>query len=337
MVDASSPRQESAWRTVAINVLVFFFLMGATELAARLYIAWTYGTQTAGMQERIAYLAYRPFVMYGPDWDQVLGSLQPPKNNVCRVMMVGGSVAAGFSNDVLERALSAQYEQSSFEIVNAAYGGYEARQEVIVASLWGPRLKPNLLLSLDGTNDLEHRLRVKKAGEFYLSPSYEAFLDHPLLAPLYFLASHSQAYNAILRIVSRLGVGPVEQYSDSIPIYIDAQKSLNQLAGGMGAARLMVLQPFSGYKSQLSKEESAFTLFKYREDVMKELYALASDQMAATSKRDGVPYLDGRSLFVDVADHIFTDDVHLTLEGYRRLAKAIATTLGSVWPARCSH
>jgi hypothetical protein len=69
--------------------------MGATELAARLYIAWTYGTQTAGMQERIAYLAYRPFVMYGTDWDQVLGSLQPPKNNVCRVMMVGGSVAAG--------------------------------------------------------------------------------------------------------------------------------------------------------------------------------------------------------------------------------------------------
>ena len=66
--------------------------MGATELAARLYIAWTYGTQTAGM--RIVYLAYRPFEMYGPDWDQVLGSPQPPKNNVCRVMMVGGSVAA---------------------------------------------------------------------------------------------------------------------------------------------------------------------------------------------------------------------------------------------------
>lgn len=177
------------------------------------------------MQERVAYLSYRPFVMFGPDWDYVLRSLQPPKNNVCRVMIVGGSVAASFPKDILEHALSAQYERRGFEIVNAASGGYEARQEVIVASIWGPGLKPDLLLSLDGGNDLEHRLRVKKAGEFYLSPTYEAFLNHPLLAPFYFLASHSQAYNAILRIVSRLGVGPVEQYSDSIPIYIDAQKS----------------------------------------------------------------------------------------------------------------
>jgi lysophospholipase L1-like esterase len=144
----------------------------------------------------------------------------------------------------------------------------------------------------------------------------------------------------MLRIYARRGIGAldaVEQYSDAIPIYTDAQKSLNQLAGGMGAARLMVLQPFSGYKSPLSKEEAAFTVVKYREGLMKALYALASNQIAGMSKRDGVPYLDGGSLFVDVADHIFTDESHLTPEGYRRLAKAIATTLGSVWPARCSH
>jgi hypothetical protein len=72
-------------------------------------------------------------------------------------MMVGGSVAASFPNDVLERALSSQYKRRGFEIINAAYGGYEARQEVI-ASVWRPRLKPDLLLSLDGTND--YRLRL---------------------------------------------------------------------------------------------------------------------------------------------------------------------------------
>ena len=340
MADTVSPRHASVWRTVAINVVVLLGLLGATELAARLYLTWAYGTPTAGTQEQFVYLSYRPFVMYGPDWDQVLGLLPPPKGNVCRVMMVGASVAAHFPNDVLERALTTQYERQGFEIINAAYDGYEARQEVIVASLWGPRLKPDLLLSLDGTNDLEHRLRGKKAGEFYLSRTYEAFLSHPLLAPLYFLASHSQAYNAMLRIYARRGIGAldaVEQYSDAIPIYTDAQKSLNQLARGMGAARLMVLQPFSGYNSRLSKEEAAFTVFKYREGLMKALYALASNQIAGMSKRDGVPYLDGGSLFVDVADHIFTDEAHLTPEGYRRLAKAIATTLGSVWPARCSH
>jgi hypothetical protein len=63
MADTSSPRHGSSWRTIAINVGVLFFLFATTELAARLYIAWVYGTETAGMQKRIAYLSYRPFVM----------------------------------------------------------------------------------------------------------------------------------------------------------------------------------------------------------------------------------------------------------------------------------
>src|SRR6187401_3346477 len=87
-------RWGSAWRIVAINLVVFLCLLGAVELAARFFISWIYGSQTAGMEERVLYLSYRPFVMYGPDWDQVLGSLQPPRGNVCRVMVVGGSVAA---------------------------------------------------------------------------------------------------------------------------------------------------------------------------------------------------------------------------------------------------
>jgi hypothetical protein len=85
MADTVSPRHASVWRTVAINVVVLLGLLGATELAARLYLTWAYGTPTAGTQEQFVYLSYRPFVMYGPDWDQVLGLLPPPKGNVCRV------------------------------------------------------------------------------------------------------------------------------------------------------------------------------------------------------------------------------------------------------------
>jgi hypothetical protein len=39
MMDASSPRQGSAWRTAAINAVVLFCRLGAAELAARLYNA----------------------------------------------------------------------------------------------------------------------------------------------------------------------------------------------------------------------------------------------------------------------------------------------------------
>jgi hypothetical protein len=141
----------------------------------------------------------------------------------------------------------------------------------------------------------------------------------------------------MLRAFARYSVGPLEQYTDAVPIYIDAQKSLNQLARGIDAARLMVLQPFSGFKPHLSKEELEFTLFKFREGMMKDLYALTNNSLTEISKRDGIPYLDGSSLFADVSDHIFTDDVHLTPDGYRRLADAIANSLGSSWSAGCSH
>jgi hypothetical protein len=40
----------------------------------------------------------------------------------------------------------------------------------------------------------------------------------------------------------------------------------------MGVARLIVLQPFSAFKTSLSLEEDAFQLCKYREDVLEALY-----------------------------------------------------------------
>lgn len=338
MIEIDPPSEKksggSFWRTALINLIVFLCLLGGLEIAARIYIGWVYGSQTAGLQERTAYLTYRPFVMYGPDWDKLLGSRAKTEAGVCRVMLVGGSTAANFPIDILEGALSLHYSKK-FEVINAAFGGYEARQEAVVAALWGPGLKPHFLLSLDGANDLEHRLRVNKPGEFYLSSTFQAFLTHPLLAPFYYLASQSQVYNAMLRLLARRSVGPTEQYADAIPIFIDAQRSLNDLARGMGIARLMVLQPFSAYKTPLSNQETAFTLFKYREDVMKALYLRTNEQLSAMSQRDAVPYLDSRFIYNNVAGHIFTDDVHLTPEGYRRLAEAIVAAMGAFWPAQC--
>ena len=336
-IDPTAPTKSggSFWRTALINLIVFFCLLGGMEIAARIYIAWVYGSQTAGLQQRTQYLSYRPFVMYGPDWDNRLGSRTKTEAGVCRVMLVGGSTAANFPIDILERALSLHYSKK-FEVINAAYDGYGARQEVVVAALWGPRLEPHFLLSLDGANDLEHRLRVSKSGGFYLSSTFQTFLTHPLLAPFYYLASQSQMYNAMQRLLARRNVGSAEQYADAIPIFINAQKSLNDLARGMGIARLMVLQPFSAYKIPLSKEEADFTLFKYREEVIKALYAKTNEQLSAMSQRDAVPYLDSRFIYNNVAGHIFTDDVHLTPEGYRRLAEAIAAAMAAFWPAQCA-
>jgi len=299
-------------------------LLGIMEIAARVYVAATRGSQTAGIQERTVYLSYEPFVMYGPGWDETLAPARwPPRADVCRVLLVGGSTAAGFPAEILEQALGRHVAGQAFQLINASQGGYEARQEVVVASLWGPRLQPDVLMSLDGANDLEHRLRVTKPGEFYLSSTYSLYLKRPWLAPFAYLLGNSQLYNGIVRLVQRGSVGLPENYADAIPVYIESQRSLNAIAKGLGAARLMILQPFSGFKVPLSPEETAFQLYKYRENVLKMLYERTSAQLSALAAQDGVRYLDSRQLYAGEPRHIFIDDVHLTRLGYERLADAI--------------
>jgi hypothetical protein len=311
-------------RIVLVNVVVLMAIMIAVEAVARIAIFATRDSATAGLQERTLNLEYEPFVMFGPGWDRRF--VEPPADGVPTVMLVGGSTAEGFAPEILERALTRRFGR--VRVVNAAYGGYNVRQEVIVAALWGGRLKPAALVSLDGQNDLEHRLRVAAAGRFFLDPAYELYLTRPWLAPFAYLASHSQAYNAASRIAARRRLGTAAAYADAIPIYLEGQHALSVIARGLGASRLMVLQPFVAFKQPLAAEERAFTAYAYREPVMRALYDQTATGLASLAQKDGAAFLDARAVFNGIEEAIFTDDVHFrTSRGYEEIARAIASAL----------
>jgi hypothetical protein len=134
----------------------------------------------------------------------------------------------------------------------------------------------------------------------------------------------------MVRFWQKRNVLNAEFYEDAIPIYIEAQHSLNVLAKGLGAYRLMVLQPFSAFKNPLSGAEAAFDLYKYREAQVKHLYEATHDKLRELANKDDVLYLDGRSIYDGMSDTIFTDDVHLTDLGYQVLAQRITSMLQSV-------
>src|SRR5712671_2922005 len=197
MTPAVPSRTTGLMRTVLVNVAVLLVLIVGIELVARVAIYATRGSATAGLQERTLNLEYEPFVMFGPGWDHRL--VEPPADGMPTVMLVGGSAAQGFAPEILERALTRRFGRP-VRVVNAAYGGYNVRQEVVIAALWAGRIKPAALVSLDGQNDFEHRLRVAEPGRFFLDSTYRLYLTRPLLAPLAYLMSHSQAYNAVSRM-----------------------------------------------------------------------------------------------------------------------------------------
>lgn len=316
-------------RLVAINVIGLVAILLLIEVAVRVVVFSLRGSSTAGQRERTRNLHYQPFVMFGPDWDANLPAARNDRSpRTPTVLLVGGSTAAYFPTDILARALDRRFPGRSTRVINGAFGGYVARQEVVVASLWGPPLRPDLVISLDGANDIDHRLRVDRAGTFVLDATYRALLTRPLAGPFVYLLTESQAYNALVRAMARRRLGGWEQYRDAIPVYVAAQHSLNVLAAGMGAARLMALQPFVGFKPALSPQEAAFTAYRYREPVVKALFELANRELAALAQRDGVSYLDARLTFAAVTETIFSDDVHFRdARGYEMLAAAIAQAL----------
>jgi hypothetical protein len=308
-------------RVVLINLVVLIGLLAFIELGVRVAVYFSRGSATAGLAEQQLNLAYQPFTMFGPPWDTRLPAAAP---DVPTVLLVGGSTAANFPAEILERAFASSTGRQ-VRVVNAAFGGYVARQEVIVASLWGVPVKPSLLISLDGHNDLEHRLRVPEAGTFFLNPTYDFYLTRPWLSPLAAILQHSQTYNAITRLAARRKVYDPDHYDDAVGVYLRAQESLNVIARGMPAARLMVLQPFVGFRRTRAPEEAAFTAYAYREPVLKELYSRAAEGLKALAARDNVPFVDARFLYDDVSGAIFSDDVHFRdVRGYEILAAAIA-------------
>lgn len=144
------------------------------------------------------------------------------------------------------------------------------------------------------------------------------------MSPFAHIIRHSQAIQGFQRIIARYRVDSVDEYSDAVPVYINAQHSINILARGLSATRVMILQPFKALKKPLSLAEYRFQHYKYREAVVKELFNLTNVQLLELAKKDNVLYVDGRVLFDRVNHTIFSDDGHfLNQEGYRILAENI--------------
>ena len=80
-------------------------------------------------------------------------------------------------------------------------------------------------------------------------------------APLADLVRHSQALQGFRRLAARRSIEGSEHYADAIPVYVSAEHAINVLTKGLGAARVMVLQPFLGFKESLSPEERQFKVY----------------------------------------------------------------------------
>ena len=172
-------------KIILINILIFFTLIFLLEISARVYIYLKYKTQHAGLEEINMHLKYEPYVMFGKNWKVIFEQYLNKKNNHdINILLLGGSVAQGFPSEILENAIENKYKKK-VKVFNAGMGGYISSQELVLLTRYGYKLKPDVIINLNGANDIIHSLRKNNSpGTFYLNKSYEFFLTKPSLLHL---------------------------------------------------------------------------------------------------------------------------------------------------------
>jgi hypothetical protein len=315
------------FRIIYINIFIFLILLFFLEITARIGIFVLRGYSTVGLNERTLNLNYQPYVMFGHNWEREFKKLEI--KNKYRIMILGGSTGEGWSPNILEDTLKKNFDIDT-EVINAAHGAYNVRQQLIVLSIWGKRIDPDLVITLDGTNDLLHGVRGETAaGTFYLNDTYNKYLTKPYMGSIFYLIQNSQLYNGLMRLQRRFVDLKMEDSLDYVEIYLETKKNLSIISNSFGAHHISILQPYLGFKKiKTIEEKNSIKPFMFRDKVVKELFEYTEKELDVLYKNDlNTTHLNSQNLF-NKEKRIFSGPYHFNDNyGYEILSKKIGEIL----------
>jgi len=309
-------------KIISINVLIFVGLCIALEITARLGIFIIRGSSTVGLDEKNNNLEYEPYVMFGHGWEKKFSNLE--KKNKKRILIIGGSTAEGWRTDILENIIK---ESLNIEVnvINGAHGAYNSRQQLVILSIWGDRIKPDIVISLDGANDILHSLRGEnEVGTFYLNHTYKTYLTKPYLGTLTFLIQNSQLINGINRLTRSFVELNAEDHYENVEIYLEAKKNISLVSKAIDSYHISIFQPYLGFKKDKTEREKAFKIYDFRDGIVKELMTYTEKKLNNLYDNSKNTYHFNSQNLYETDKPIFSDDFHFIDDyGYELLSKKI--------------
>lgn len=299
--------------TLALISVVLVF--GTLEIAARLYAYVVYGYQSRGIHWLFK---YEPYLL--TKTHDIPQNYPSKGDNSYRIIVLGGSMARLVPDDRMQKAFQ-KITDSKVEVINLAHGGYIVNQERITLLLQGIRLKPDLIITIDGTNDIVQATKTLRPGIHY-SSDYIAFgVNHPFMNALFAVLRHSQLVNSINKLKER----SLEKKAQSNEVlnnniinhYVEALESVSIIAKGMGIPHIMVLQPYVYLRNAIINDEMTPLVrqYDYRKDFMRDILLAMNDRLSSSSFSPKTYYVDGNKAFDNTKAACFVDEVHLNLQG----------------------
>lgn len=320
---------------ILLTILIFLFLEGIS----RIYIYSTYGNFNAGIKERSVNLAYKPFIMWGPNFDKesekFLNSRKISEKDFV-ILILGGSTAGEFTGNTRgKNSLQETFTQllsddnSKLHIFNAAVGGFNIRQQISAMMLTVEKINPDLILVVDGANDIQHSLRTGvMPGTTFVDNTYKFILNRPYLGPLALILQKSQFINGISRYLNRNAILNKTKdnelnLSRTIEYYLHSRNFINKYAKGAGIKIVFMLQPHVVF-SQNPDDNKAKERFSYRSDIVKDAFTKISnsDYSENLCFVDSNKNIEALNLSLE-----FIDDVHFkNKKGYQYMSEMLLKT-----------
>jgi hypothetical protein len=296
------------------------------EIAARLVISkYWIRDPTGGPSRYSAFLGNRTNTRFlGP---------YPPKAGQFRILILGGSTAASLSS-VSDGTLTGAFGRVSsrpVEVINLGQHGHISSQESVMLARYGLRLKPDLIVVLDGANDIVTMTKGIPLGIPYNDSFIQYAVEHPFLNAISAAGRHWGFLNMIrmfkLRQLEITMQSNTEALRQVIQEYLVNHDTMKAMAIGSGAQYAIVLQPYLHLRKNMTKNEQYLPVvatYAYREQFMVRAFHQLHGELLTATIRTNTIFIDGNDAFDSSDDDCFIDEVHLTERGKELLLHFIA-------------
>jgi lysophospholipase L1-like esterase len=310
------------------------------EGGTRLLVFLIYGQQDYGFYNAFT---YETFLITQTN-DRFLQTY-PPKADQFRVLIVGGSTADGMGGtgppetdwQLPPEVYSREFGKLSgrrVEIINFGQSGHLASQEVVMLALYGIPLKPDLVLVIDGANDIVEMTKGMPPGIPYTDLYVQTAMNRPFFNALLEPLRHSQLVNVINKLRERRGEQALQMNTQALDSmvagFMRTRTSMAAMAHGVGATFVSVLQPHIRLRKTLTENEKALPTmsnYAYRAEFMQASFRRLSSELMQWQAESNTVVIDATKAFDDAADDCFQDEVHLTFRGNELLLQYITGQL----------
>ncbi len=303
----------SGWAKFWLATFSVVLVFGLLEGAARIYVAKVYGKSTFGMMWKFS---YEPFTLMRTN-DKFYREI-PPKGDNFRILLLGGSTA-DLMPDAMISATFSKALNRKVDVVNLGQGGFVLNQELVAFALHGIKTKPDLVLTIDGANDLMNTAKTGKPGLPYSNDFIAMAVEKPITNAVFGILRHSQFVNCLNKLRERQFEKKVHAdqtlINQTVDLVGEAHLSISSMAHGCNAPHVMVLQPYLHLRKTIVPEEkNIIAPFLYRgEYTGKGMLRILERLESQRAQHVGESYLiDGLKAFDTTTGLVFKDEAHFT-------------------------